>query len=256
MNEQFLKDEAIVLAVRNRGDYDAVVSCITKENGRLAFFSKGLRRGGSKMRAFLQNYQGVQLELLQGKGNLPRLIGAEPTYMVLRPYTLDELTHFAYWAELTQRFLEEDTPEESVYMLWRESIEAVDKVDMHLLSFYFQLNLLDILGYGLRLDVCSICGQNFTKEAGAVFSLEGQAIHHACAQSQGMAFTDIGLEAEAVLKKIHTSTAVELAPLRISSKAKGFLWKLFDSCIAYHLGYVPNERIYLQKMPEEIDKLL
>ena len=63
----YLRDEAIVLAVRPHREADAWISCWTKHHGKHEALATGLRKAQSKQRGHVQPFARIELVLAEGK---------------------------------------------------------------------------------------------------------------------------------------------------------------------------------------------
>ncbi len=67
MREKTYKAEAIILARRNIGEADRLLTVFSKHNGKLRIIAKGVRRPTSRKRGSLELFACVRLFLVKGK---------------------------------------------------------------------------------------------------------------------------------------------------------------------------------------------
>src|SRR3989344_8044996 len=61
-------DEGIVLARRNYGEADRILSVYTKNHGRISYLAKGVRRPASKKRGHVEVFNQINFQAAHGRG--------------------------------------------------------------------------------------------------------------------------------------------------------------------------------------------
>lgn len=128
----------------------SLVDVFTRQHGRLRLLAKGHRKPGSG-RASLQAFTTFQLSW-SGRSSLQTLIRIEPAET---PFLLTATALYCglYLNELLLRLLPPGDPYPLIYTAYRETLtdlSQTDRVEPGLR--YFELLLLESLGYGLSLD--------------------------------------------------------------------------------------------------------
>jgi len=176
------RDDAIVLGSRKHGESGAIVSLLTRGQGRHAGLVRGAR--SSRLRGVLQAGNLVRADW---RARLPEHLGTL-TVELLAARTAPLLTHPGRLAALTSACalveiaLPERQPVEEVFDLMDSLTQAL--VDDAWLEVYvkWELALLSTLGFGLDLSACAATGVTddliyVSPKSGRAVSREGGALY-------------------------------------------------------------------------------
>lgn len=157
--QRVYRTEAVVLRRMDLGEADRLLTLFTPGEGKLRAVAKGVRRPGSRKAGHLEPFTRVNLLLARGR-ELDIITQAEAIdqYPSLRA-ELERLGQAAYLAELLDRFTVEEAGTSALYPLL---IQVLDRLEdggpaQPLLRFY-ELRLLEAVGYRPELFVCLGCG--------------------------------------------------------------------------------------------------
>jgi DNA repair protein RecO (recombination protein O) len=149
---------AIVLRQRKLGDADKIITLYTAHRGKLEAVAKGVRRARSKLAGHVEPLSHASFQLAQGK-NLDIVTQAETIepFVKLRD-DLDRLSRALYACELLDRFTE---PHQESFDLYRLLLDTLRRLaagdDLDAPVRFFEMSLLDVLGYRPELDECVTC---------------------------------------------------------------------------------------------------
>jgi DNA repair protein RecO (recombination protein O) len=149
---------AIVLRQRKLGDADKILTLYTANRGKLEAVAKGVRKPRSKLAGHVEPLAHATFQLAQGR-NLDIVTQAETieAFADLRD-DLDRLSRALYACELLDRFTE---PREEHFDLYRLLLDTLRRIatraDLDTPVRYFEMRLLDILGYRPELEECVTC---------------------------------------------------------------------------------------------------
>lgn len=145
------QDQAYVLHSRAYRNTSLIVDVLTREHGRLSLVAKGAKAGKSPLASKLQPYQPLFLEW-GGQGELQTLYKAEtdgPTHQV---FSGDVLYHGFYLHELLMRLLHRHDPHPELFDDYAKCLRALVQAEHKDVPLrYFELQLLESLGYGVNL---------------------------------------------------------------------------------------------------------
>jgi DNA repair protein RecO (recombination protein O) len=157
--------EAVVLHHTDWGEADRILRLYTREQGKLRAIVKGARRLRSRKAGHLEPFTRVAL-LLARTRDLWIITDAETVdaYLPLRDDLL--LTGYAiYVIELLDRFSYEDEKNPTLYRLAIDTLQRlVEGEDSFLALRYYEIQILDLLGYRPELSQCVICGNEIKPE--------------------------------------------------------------------------------------------
>ncbi len=151
--------EGIVLANRNLGEADRLVTLLCREQGKIEAVARGARRPRNRLVGLTLPFNILQVAVFSGR-NLDELSQAEGINSLqgLRD-DLVKMAYASYLVELTGEFLPERAPSPPVYDLLRGALERLDAGrDPEALARHFELHLLEQTGFCPALHACLSCG--------------------------------------------------------------------------------------------------
>ena len=158
--------EAVVLRHSDWGEADRLLWLFTREQGKVRAIAKGVRKIRSRKAGHLEPFTQVTLQLARGRDFL--IVTQADTQNAYLPIKDDLLKtgQAAYVVELIDRFLYADESEHpDLFRLLVETLEriAVD-TDPWLALRYYEVRLLDLLGFRPHLFECANCGAEIQAE--------------------------------------------------------------------------------------------
>ena len=157
-NSHLYRTEAVVLKRSDFGEADRLVTLYTPNLGKLRVIAKGIRRPVSKMAGHLELFTHSQPLLAKGR-NLDLITQSETieSFRALRE-NLVRTTLAHYVAELTERLTPEHLEDYPLYRLLVETLRRIDTGSQPDVAVrYFEVQLLDNLGYRPQLQHCVQC---------------------------------------------------------------------------------------------------
>ncbi len=177
------KLQAFVLSTLDYGDSDRIVSLFSLEHGRIKGFARGARKSRKRFGAALEAFARVDAQVRIKEG-LSGLQQAEviSIYPEIRR-DLARIAHALYACELIDVLTPEGHPLPRLYRLLaayldRLETETAAEGDRR----FFEINVLNILGYRPSLENCVHCNTPFG-EAGALLREAGEPVCRACASN-------------------------------------------------------------------------
>ncbi len=153
--------EAVVLRHTDWGEADRLLSLYTRERGKMRVVAKGVRRIKSRKAGHLEPFTHVLLQLAAAR-DLPIITQAETVeaYLPLRE-NLVKTAFAAYVIEVLDRFTyEEESVHPDLFALLTDTLWRIaDLEDPWLAIRYYEVHLLDFLGFRPHLFECAACGQ-------------------------------------------------------------------------------------------------
>lgn len=174
------KLKAIVLSSLDYGDTDRIVSLFTLEHGRISAFARSARKSRKRFGAALETFSRIeaQARVKEGLCSLQDAV-AETTFIGIRS-DLARIGHALYACELVEAMTPEGHPLPRLYRLLATYLEYLDtKAAVESDRRFFEINLLNILGYRPALEECSRCEARFNA-SGAVLSDHGHMVCPGC----------------------------------------------------------------------------
>jgi DNA repair protein RecO (recombination protein O) len=154
---RFTKTEALVLKQAPLGEADRVLTLFTAGHGKLRAVARGVRRPRSRMAGHVEPLVYCRLMLVRGHA-LPVVAGVETVrgFPLLRR-DLEATARARVCAELVDAFSPEEQPNPPVLALLLEVLEWLEAGEGDRLLRYFELQLLQRVGYMPELYHCVGC---------------------------------------------------------------------------------------------------
>src|SRR5512142_3487274 len=153
--------EAVILRHNDYGEADRMLTLYTAQIGKTRALVKGARKITSRKAGHLEPFTHVKLQLAKGR-DLPLVTQADTidAYLPLRE-NLVLTSQASYVLELLDRFTYEDGSENSaIFRLLTETLaRPASGADPWLVTRYYEMRLLDYLGFRPQLFQCSNCGK-------------------------------------------------------------------------------------------------
>jgi len=153
--------EAVVLRHADWGEADRMLTLYTRERGKVRAVAKGARRIKSRKAGHLEPFTRVTLQLAKGRDLF--IITQADTLEAYMPIheSLEKTGQAAYLSELLDRFSFEDESENfAVFHLLTDTLGRIERdVDHWLAVRYFEVHLLDYMGFRPHLFECANCGE-------------------------------------------------------------------------------------------------
>ena len=151
---------AIVLRRIHFGETDNILTLFSKEHGKISAIAKGARKAISKLSGATDPLTCSRFALASGH-NLQVVVQAEMVDSFPGLHTsVERLAQGQYFAELMTAFTEDDAPHPELYQLMLRALRLLEKApDPESISRWYELNLLDELGYAPDLLQCAVCAK-------------------------------------------------------------------------------------------------
>jgi DNA repair protein RecO (recombination protein O) len=157
--------EAIVLRHSDWGEADRLLWLFTLEHGKLRAVAKGVRKMRSRKAGHLEPFTRVRLLLARGRDfYLVTQAETAAAYLPLRE-NLERATFASYVVELLDRFTYEEGENRGMYELLAETLERLCTTsDPNLIARYYEMRLLDLVGFRPQLFNCVNCKREIQAE--------------------------------------------------------------------------------------------
>jgi DNA repair protein RecO (recombination protein O) len=234
------------------GEADRLLTLYTPDLGKLRAIAKGARKPSSRKSGHVELF--THSALLLAKGQHLDIVTQADTLDAFLPLreNLERLGYAYYLAELVDRFSEEGIENRALFDLLLHALHWLgdDANDPVLLARFFELHLLQHVGYRPQLFHCVSCGaaiepiENlFSVEAGGVLDpncMQTQREKLALSGAEGIAghgrdAQTISLNALKVLRFLQTREYETVRPLRLSADVHTEVEALMQRYIAHHL---------------------
>lgn len=207
--ERNIRVESVVLRHSDWGEADRLLSIYTREHGKLRAIAKGARKMRSRKAGHLEPFTRVTLMLARGR-DLWIVTQAE----TVDPYLplgedLVRMGYAAYVVELLDRFTYDESENRPLYdLLVRTLSRVAAQPDPYLAVRYYEIQLLDLLGFRPELTYCANCGRQIQPQDQNFSPLLGGAICPDCGASDP-SLRPVSMQALKYMRHLQRSTFAE-----------------------------------------------
>ncbi|MDX1377299.1 MAG: DNA repair protein RecO [Anaerolineales bacterium] len=161
-----IRVEAVVLRHSDFGEADRLLTLYTRQLGKARAIAKGARKIASRKAGHIEPFTHVRLQLARGRDVL--IVTQADTvdaHLSLRD-NLVLTSQASYVIELLDRFTYVDeTESSSIFRLLTETLSRLaSNHDVWLATRYYEIRLLDHLGFRPQLFECTNCGREIKAE--------------------------------------------------------------------------------------------
>jgi len=157
--ERSIRTEGIILRRRDFGEADRILVLFSRKLGRISCIAKGARKPKSKISGHIELFTRSSYLVSRGR-NLHIITQAEniESYDDLRK-TLSGIGRGSYVVELVDAFTYEEGSNLKLYDLLLATLESLNQGDdPSIVIHYYELHLLDLVGFRPELFNCVECG--------------------------------------------------------------------------------------------------
>jgi DNA repair protein RecO len=246
---QAVKTRAIVLKTQDIKENDKLVWVYTEELGKITLYVKGAKKSKSKLFTVTNSFSYSEVIVYKGKSfyhlNEGSLIDSFNEVMD----DLDSLLTASYFCELTDIAAVEEEKNENIFKLLVASFYLLKtkSIDKTLLARSYEFKLLNLTGFSLSLDKCTICNEKLN--AVQYFDIENYGgICNNCTTKSSI---KIGPSTYNSIKFINNSSLDKIGRLKLSEESKDQIKKITTYIIMESYGKVPNSLNMFKKLKEE-----
>lgn len=260
MRDHLYRVQAIILKRTDFGEADRLLTLLTPDQGKLRAIAKGARKPSSRKSGHIELFTHSHLLLAKGR-QLDIVTQADnlESFMPLRT-NLERLGFAYYFAELVDKFAEEGSESQSLFDLLRRTLGWLGEpsTDPPLLARFFEMHLLQNVGYRPQLFNCVHCGvpiepmeNYFSPDAGGV-------LDPICVQTERGKISEVGgsiralsLNSLKVLRYLQTREFETVRNLHLGDEVLAQVEELLHDYIAHHLerNLKSVEFLHLLKQP-------
>lgn len=243
-----LRVEAVVLRHADWGEADRMLTLFTRELGKLRVVAKGVRRLRSRKAGHLEPFTRSALMLARGREIwIVTQADTLDAYLPLHD-DLERTAYAAYVTELLDRFTYEEGENASLYRLFVEALERVATLDDPIPAIrYYEIRLLDLLGFRPELFHCVQCGQEIRPEAQFFSALLGGVVCPRCGGDVAGA-RPVSVSVLKFLRHYQRSSYAEATRVRLPDAVRLEMEALMQFYLTYLLERGLNSPAFLREI--------
>jgi DNA repair protein RecO (recombination protein O) len=243
--------DAVVLRHSDYGEADRLLTLYTRQLGKTRAIAKGARKIASRKAGHIEPFTHVRLQLAKGRDTL--IVTQADTVDAYLPLRDDLIltSQASYVLELLDRFTYEDETENSaIFRLLTDTLSRLaSNSDVWLVIRYYEIRLLDHLGFRPQLFECANCGRDIKPEdqffsfgaGGVICPRCGQGLRH---------LHNVSVETLKYLRHFQRSSYAEASRARPSPEVQKEAESLMQGYFTYLLERELNTPGFLKKIKE------
>ena len=145
-------DNCFLLHQRSYGETSIIADVFTQKSGKISFIAKGAKKPKSKFFGYLVPFQKLKITY-SGRSELKTLTSIDRD-LASNSNTFSKVSFsLLYINELLIKLLPKDAKHEELFVLYDEFLKKINKNNNLEISLrHFELDLLDMLGYGFDYE--------------------------------------------------------------------------------------------------------
>jgi DNA repair protein RecO (recombination protein O) len=163
--ERSIRVEGIILQHSDFGEADRLLTVYTRELGKVRAVAKGVRKPRSRKAGHIEPFTRAALLLARGRDLyiLTQAEAVEPYSTIKKDLVI--LGYASYIVELLSSFTYEGEDNQNLYRLLKRALSRLDRGDdPALVIHYYEIRLLDLVGYRPQLFTCAQCSTQIKAE--------------------------------------------------------------------------------------------
>lgn len=244
----FQKCEGIVIRTIDYGESNKIVTLFTREWGKVAAMAKGAKKPSSRLSAITQlfTYGHYLIQKSQGIGSMQQ----GEVIQTMRGIQEDifATAYASYIAELTDRATEEKRPNPYLFELLLQTLHYMSEgLDLDILTYIYEMKMLNVLGLYPKLDECVVCKQT---EGRFAFSVkEGGFLCDRCYDKDPYHFS-ISPSTVKLLRLFYYIDLERLGKISVRDETKKELYRVISAYYDEYSGLMLKTKRFLNQLDE------
>ena len=164
-------DQCFLLHQRSYGETSIIVDVFTKNSGKMSLIAKGAKKPKSKFFGYLAPFHKLNVTF-SGRSELKTLTSIDRN-LSDNSFSMTKISYsLLYINELLIKLLPKYAKHEELFLLYENFLKDVDTNNLELTLRNFELDLLEMLGYGFDYDVDIDFNEPIDPESGYTFVSE------------------------------------------------------------------------------------
>jgi DNA repair protein RecO (recombination protein O) len=242
--------EAIIIKKTRLGEADSILTLYTPNLGKIQGFAKSLRKPKSKLAGHLELLTHSLVSLARGR-NLDTITGSQTisSFLPLKS-DLGLISYALYATELVNQFTPDHVENSPLFRLLLETMEQLCQTsNSELVLRYFELHLLNEVGYRPELQQCVTCHQPLEPVTNSFCSNAGGVLCPDCRQSQSLT-CPLSVNALKVLRLLQNSDYSPVGRLKINRQLSDELEAVIRGYLRYLLEREIKSTAWLDTLKE------
>ena len=212
-------ESCFLLHARSFGDTSIIADIFTESSGKISIMAKGAKNPRSKFFGHLLPFSPLKV-IFTGKSEMKTLTHIDSNFVFQSIKGPHDLYTYLYVNELMVRLLPKGLPNQELYDLYQNFVElaradVISETDLRV----FELDLLDVLGYGINFDTDTKDDSEF--QDSVIYSYIPEKGFYSAGNAEGFKAEEISKIKNRSLKGIDKLKLKKLLQIAISSCLDG-----------------------------------
>ena len=245
--------EAIIIKKIKLGEADRILTLYTPHLGKIQAVAKGVRRPRSKLAGHLELLTHSLVSLARGR-NLDTITGSQTINSFLPLKSDLMLTSYGLYAtELVDQFTADHIENYPLFQLLLETLQRLcQAANNDLVLRYFELHLLNQVGYRPQLQQCVSCHRPLEPITNSFCPSAGGMLCPSCRQSQPLTYP-LSVNALKVLRLLQSSDYGTMVKLRMPPELSQQLTAVMRDYLKYLLEREIKSAAWLDTLRSEVN---
>jgi DNA repair protein RecO (recombination protein O) len=240
--------EAVILRHQDWGEADRILTLYSRELGKVRALAKGVRKMHSRKAGHLEPFTRSSLLLAQGR-DLLLITQAEASelYLPMRE-DLMRIGYASYIVELLDRFCYEEGENSGLFRLLVDTLSRLsEEVEPAFAVHYYEIRLLDLVGFRPHLFHCAACGEAIQPEDQYFSAEQGGVLCPSCGRGTS-GVRPISIQALHLLRHMQRSDYATAQRLALSAEVDREVENIIQHYITYLLERSLNSPAFLRRI--------
>ncbi len=244
---------AIVLRRREYGDFDLIVTVLTRDHGKRTLIAKAAKKSTKRFPGVLEPFNNLQIAFRESRRKGMAVLEEASLTQTLGRIRSDfgKTAYASYWVECIALWMEEGQVRPDIYHLMRFVLSELDAqtIAPDLLSILFQMRFIGQEGLQPILERCTCCQKNIDHIFQHDFCVDlgqGGVVCNQC-PSGGKRGLRLSKGTLKQLLWIADGDLTKAKRVRFSAKAMAEATAFLEAFVPYHIGKVPKSLRILQQ---------
>ena len=212
-------EPCFLLHARSFGDTSIIADVFTESSGKVSIMAKGAKNPRSKFFGHLLPFSSLRV-IVTGKSEMKTLTQIDSNFFSQSVKGPHDLYTYLYVNELMMRLLPKGLPNQELYDLYQNFVglaraDAISEIDLRA----FELDLLDVLGYGINFDTDS--KENAEFKDSIIYSYMPEKGFHYAGDAEGFSAIEIAAIKNRTLEGIDKLKLKQLLKVAINACLDG-----------------------------------
>ena len=212
-------EQCFLLHARSFGDTSIIADVFTESSGKVSIMAKGAKNPRSNFFGHLVPFSALRI-IVTGKSEMKTLTQIDSNFLSQSVKGPHDLYTYLYVNELMIRLLPKGLPNQELYDLYQNFVElaradAISELDLRA----FELDLLDVLGYGINFDTDS--KENTEFKDSIIYTYIPEKGFHQAGDTEGFSAKEIAAIKNRTLEAIDKLKLKQLLKVAISACLDG-----------------------------------